>query len=64
MIMEKITNEELHNSYCSTNTTQITKSRRARWAGDVVRMGDMKGVYRVFVGKREGRVLLGKHRHR
>jgi hypothetical protein len=33
-------------------------------AGNVSRMGDMKGAYMVFVGKREGSVLLGKHRHR
>jgi len=46
----KITDGELRNSYCSTNTTQIIKSRRARWAGNVARMGDRIGAYRFMVG--------------
>jgi len=31
------------------------KSRRMRWAGYVARMGEERGVYRVLVGKPEGR---------
>ena len=31
-----------------------------RWAGHVARMGEEKGVYRVLVGKREGRRPLGE----
>jgi len=38
------------------------KSRRMRWAGHVIRMGDRRGVYRVLVGKPEGRSPLGRHR--
>ena len=33
---------------------QVIKSRM-RWAGHVARMGDGRGVYRVLVGKPEGR---------
>ena len=33
---------------------QVTKSRRMRSAGHVVRMGEESGVYRVLVGKPEG----------
>jgi len=35
-----------------------------RWAGDVVRMGDKRGVHRVLVGKPEGKRSLGRPRHR
>jgi len=40
------------------------KSRRMRWAGHVVHMGEKRGVYRVLVGKPEGRRPLGRPRHR
>jgi len=31
-----------------------------RWAGHVARMGERRGVYRVLVGEREGKRLLGR----
>ena len=34
------------------------------WAGHVARMGEERGVYRVLVGKPEGRRPLGKPRRR
>jgi hypothetical protein len=40
------------------------KSRRMRWAGHVVSMGERRGVYRVLVGKTEGKRLLGRPSHR
>ena len=40
------------------------KLRRMRWAGHVARMGEEKGVYRVLVGKPEGRRLMGRPRRR
>jgi len=36
------------------------KSRRMRWAGHVARMGERRGVYRVWVGKPEGNRPLGR----
>jgi len=39
-------------------------SRRRRWAGHVARMGERRGVYRVLVGKPEGRRPLGRPRRR
>jgi len=42
----------------------VIKSRRMRWAGHVVHMGEERGVYRVLVGKPEGRRPLGRPRHR
>jgi hypothetical protein len=41
---------------------RVIKSRRMRWAGHVVRMGKGRGVYRVLVGKREGKRPLGRPR--
>ena len=35
-----------------------------RWAGHVARMGERRGVYRVLVGKPEGKRPLGRHRSR
>jgi len=35
-----------------------------RWAGPVVCMGEMTGVYRVLVGNPEGKRPLGRPRHR
>jgi len=43
---------------------RVIKSRRMRWAGHVARMGEEKGVYRVFVGKPGGRRPLGGPRRR
>jgi hypothetical protein len=40
------------------------KSRRMSWAGHVARMGEGKGVYRVLVGKPEGKRPLGRPRRR
>ena len=37
---------------------------RMRWAGHVARMGEEWGVYRVLVGKPEGRRPLGRPRRR
>jgi hypothetical protein len=33
----------------------MIKSRRMRWMGHVVHMGDMRNVYKILVGKPEGR---------
>ena len=43
---------------------RVIKSRRMRWAGHVARMGEDMGVYRVLVGKPEGRRPLGRPRRR
>jgi hypothetical protein len=50
--------------YCSPNIVRVIKSRRMRWAGDVARMGEERGVYRVLVGKPEGRRPLRRPRRR
>jgi len=50
--------------YSSPNIVRVIKSRRIRWAGHVARMGEEKGVYRVLLGKPEGRRPLGRPRRR
>ena len=43
---------------------RVIKSRRMRWAGHVAHMGEKRGVYRVLVGKPEGRRPLERPRCR
>jgi len=60
----RLHNEELNDLYSSPNIVRVIKSRRLRWAGHVARMGEERGVYRVLVGKPEGKRLLGRPRRR
>jgi hypothetical protein len=55
-------NEELRNLYSSPDIIRRIKSRRMRWAGHVARMGEEREVYKVFMGKPEGRIPLGSPR--
>jgi len=55
----KVHNEELNELYSSPNIFRVIKSRRMRWAGHVARMGENMGVYRVLVGKPDGKNHLG-----
>jgi len=58
----KLHNEELSDLYSLPNIVLVVKSRRMRWAGHVTRMGEGRGVYRVLVGKPEGKRPLGRPR--
>jgi hypothetical protein len=60
----KLHNEKLNGRKCSINIFWLIKSRRMRWAGHVARMGRERGVYRVLVGKPEGKRPLGRPRRR
>jgi hypothetical protein len=60
----KLHNEELHNLYSSPSIITIIKSRRMRWAGHVARMGERRNVYRLLVGRPEGKRPLGRPRRR
>ena len=51
----KLYNGELNDLYCSPNIVRVIKSGRMRWAVHVARMGERRGVYRVLVGKPEGK---------
>jgi len=50
----KLHNEELTDLYSSTNIVRVIKSRM-RWVGQVARMGEKRGEYRVLVGKPQGK---------
>ena len=50
--------------YSSPIIVRVIKSRRMRWAVHVALMGEGRGVYRVLVGKPEGKRLLGRPRRR
>ena len=60
----RLHNEELNDLYSSPNIVRVIKSRRMKWAGHVVRIGEERGVYRVLVGKLEGRKPMGRPRCR
>jgi hypothetical protein len=51
----KLHNDELHSLYSSPNIVRVIKSRRMRRAGHVSRMGEGRGVYRVLVGRSDGK---------
>ena len=60
----RLHNEELNDLHSSLNIVRVIKSRRIRWAGHVARMGEEREVYRVLLGKPEGRRPMGRPRHR
>jgi hypothetical protein len=62
--VRKLHNEELNDLYSSPNIVRVIKWRRMRWAEHGARMGERRGLYRVLVGKPEGKRPLGKPRRR
>jgi hypothetical protein len=60
----KLHNEELHGLYSSPSIVRAIKARRMRWTGHVARMGEVRGVYNILVGRPEGRRPLGRPRRR
>jgi hypothetical protein len=60
----KLHNEKLNDLYSSPNIFRAIKSRRMRWVGHVSCMGERGGVYRVLVGKLEGKRPHGRLRLR
>ena len=61
---KKLHNKELNDLYNSPNIVRAIKSRRMRWAGYVARVGERRGVYRVLVGKPEGKRPRERHKNR
>jgi hypothetical protein len=54
----------LHDLYSSPNLVRVIKSRIIRWALYVARMGKERDVYRILVGKPEGKRPMGRPRRR
>jgi len=63
-VWRKLHNEELSDLYSLLNIVRVVKSRRMRWAGHMARLGQGRGVYRVLVGRPEGKRPLGRPRRR
>jgi hypothetical protein len=59
-VWRKLHNEKFHDLYSSPNILRVIKLRRMRWVGHVVRTGEGRGVYRVLVGKPEGKRPMGR----
>jgi len=53
----------LNDLYSSPNIVREIKSRRMRWAGHVARMVERRSLYRVLIGKLQGKRPLGRPRH-
>jgi len=60
--MEKTHNDELNYLYSSSNIARAIQWRRMRLAGHIARMGNRWGVYRILVGKPEGKRPLWRPR--
>ena len=56
----KLHNEELSDPCSSLNIFWVIKSRRMRWPRHVARVGEGRDIYRVMVGKPEGKKPLGR----
>ena len=56
----RLHNEEINDFYSSPNIVRVIKSRRMRWVGHATRMGEEMRLYRVLVGKPEGRRPQGR----
>jgi hypothetical protein len=50
----RLHNEEFHNTHTSPDIIRVTKSR-IRWVVRVACIGEMRNVYNILVGKRDGK---------
>jgi hypothetical protein len=57
-------NKELNDLYSSSNIVQMANWRRMRWAVHVARLAESRVVSRGLVENSEGKLLLGRTRHR
>jgi hypothetical protein len=60
----KLHNDDLHSLYSSPNIIRVINSRRMSWAVHVAPMGEGGGVYRILIGRPEGKRPLGRPRRR
>jgi hypothetical protein len=60
----KIHNEELNDLFSLLNIVRVIKSRRMRWAEHVTWTDDESVMYRVLVGKPEGKRPLDRRSNR
>jgi hypothetical protein len=60
----KLHGGELRSLYSSPDIIRQIESRRMGWAGNVARMGEGRKVYKVLMGKPEGKRPLQRPRRR
>jgi hypothetical protein len=58
----KLHNERLNFLYSSPTIMRVIKSIKIGWSVHVASMGERRGVYRVLVGKTEGKRSVGRAR--
>jgi len=58
--MLALQNEELNDLYSSPNIVRGIKSKRMIWDGHVASMGEERRMYRVLLGKPEGKRSTGE----
>jgi len=56
--------EQLYDLHTSLNVIQVSKSKRMKWSGHVIHMGERIVACRVLVGKSEGKRPCGRPRPR
>ena len=54
----------MHNYIIHTTLLALVLRQQMRWAGHVALMGERRGLYRILVGKPEGKRPLGRPRRR
>ena len=62
--LKLFTSVNYNDLYSSSSIARAIKSRRKRYAGHVARMGERRGLFRILVGKLEGKRSLGRPIHR
>jgi hypothetical protein len=60
----KLHDEEFDDLHSSPNIIRVIRPRRMKWTGHVARMGKRTDVYRLLVGKPDGKRSLGRQRRR
>ena len=58
----KLHTEDLNDLYCSPSVVRVIKLKRMRWVGHVAHTGGRRGIFKVMVGKPEGKRPLGRPR--
>jgi hypothetical protein len=54
--------EDPYEMYSSPTSIRVTKSKIMKWTGDIARMGNRRGAYRVLARKPDGKRPLGRPR--
>jgi hypothetical protein len=62
--MGKLRSKQLHDLHSSSDFIRLIKSKRNFWAGHVARTWEIISIYKILVGKSEGKRPLEKFRHR